>query len=176
MIHLDNIKQIWIFYTIIPYGRSLTELTQDTHVPEVITLNEQNTPCNEDVKGPPDLINTKGTPVQEVQTELINHQPTEESLGNNTETSVGITEPLVHEVPQSQNTHHASTSSYLIAQDRWSRDQHIKLVNIIGDPEEGILTKSMAPQLIAASTSECLFNDFLYKIEPKKVSEALKHP
>ncbi|GJY60836.1 retrovirus-related pol polyprotein from transposon TNT 1-94, partial [Tanacetum coccineum] len=39
-----------------------------------------------------------------------------------------------------------------------------------------MLTKSMAAKLIAASASECLFADFLSKIEPKKVSKALKHP
>ncbi|GJX78378.1 hypothetical protein Tco_0325189 [Tanacetum coccineum] len=60
--------------------------------------------------------------------------------------------------------------------DRWPRDQHIKLVNIIGDPGEGMLTRSMDAKLTAASTSECLFDDFLSKIELKKISEALKHP
>ncbi|GKE76582.1 retrovirus-related pol polyprotein from transposon TNT 1-94 [Tanacetum coccineum] len=53
---------------------------------------------------------------------------------------------------------------------------HIKLVNIIDDPSEGMLTRSMASKLIAALASECLFTDFLSKIEPKKMSEALKHP
>nr|GEX74551.1 hypothetical protein [Tanacetum cinerariifolium] len=33
----------------------------------------------------------------------------------------------------------------------------------------------MAANLTVASTSECLFADFLSEIEPKKVSEALKH-
>ncbi|GJY21731.1 hypothetical protein Tco_0394297 [Tanacetum coccineum] len=108
--------------------------------------------------------------------EQINSQPTKESSGNNTETSVPITEPLVPEVPQSQNTHHASISSYPIAQGIWSKDQHIKLINIIGEPGEGILTRSMAAKLIAVSASDCLFADFLSKIEPKKVSGALKHP
>ncbi|GJS18266.1 retrovirus-related pol polyprotein from transposon TNT 1-94 [Tanacetum coccineum] len=59
---------------------------------------------------------------------------------------------------------------------QWSRDQHIKLVNIIGDPGEGMLKRSMAAKLTAALASECLFVDFLSKIEPKKVPEALKHP
>ncbi|GJV41948.1 retrovirus-related pol polyprotein from transposon TNT 1-94 [Tanacetum coccineum] len=39
-----------------------------------------------------------------------------------------------------------------------------------------MLTRSMAAKLTAASASECLFVDFLSEIEPKKVSEALKHP
>nr|GEX27156.1 retrovirus-related Pol polyprotein from transposon TNT 1-94 [Tanacetum cinerariifolium]GEX28021.1 retrovirus-related Pol polyprotein from transposon TNT 1-94 [Tanacetum cinerariifolium] len=70
----------------------------------------------------------------------------------------------------------ASTSSHPAPQDRWSRDQHIGLVNIIGNPGKGMLTKSMAAKLTAASASECLFADFLSKTEPKNMSEALKHP
>ncbi|GKD43370.1 retrovirus-related pol polyprotein from transposon TNT 1-94 [Tanacetum coccineum] len=69
-------------------------------------------------------------------------------------------------------THHETTlSSHPAPQDRWSRDQHIKLVNIIGDPGEGMLTRSMAAKLSAASANECLFADFLPEIEPKKVFE-----
>ncbi|GKE17499.1 retrovirus-related pol polyprotein from transposon TNT 1-94, partial [Tanacetum coccineum] len=60
--------------------------------------------------------------------------------------------------------------------DRWSREQHIELVNIIGDPGKGMLKRSMAAKLTTTLASECLFADFLSKIEPKKVSEALKHP
>ncbi|GKD10484.1 retrovirus-related pol polyprotein from transposon TNT 1-94 [Tanacetum coccineum] len=40
----------------------------------------------------------------------------------------------------------------------------------------GMLTRAMAKQLSAASAHECLFVDFLSEEEPKKVSEALKHP
>ncbi|GJW49278.1 retrovirus-related pol polyprotein from transposon TNT 1-94 [Tanacetum coccineum] len=58
---------------------------------------------------------------------------------------------------------------------QWSRDQHIKLVNIIGKPTEDMLTISMVAKLTTASASECLFANFLSKIEPRKVSEALKH-
>nr|GEW96282.1 retrovirus-related Pol polyprotein from transposon TNT 1-94 [Tanacetum cinerariifolium] len=59
---------------------------------------------------------------------------------------------------------------------RWSLDKHIELVNIIGNPGAVMLTRAMANQLSAASAYECLFVDFLSKEEPKKVSEALKHP
>nr|GEU93438.1 retrovirus-related Pol polyprotein from transposon TNT 1-94 [Tanacetum cinerariifolium] len=128
--------------------RSLTELTQDNHVSKVITPNEQNIPHTECVEGPPDLINTKGTQEQEVQNELINSQPTEETSGNNTETSVPITGSLVPEVTQSQIIHHASTS---------------------------MLARSTAAKQTSASASECLFVDFLSEIEPKKVYKALKH-
>ncbi|GJY03833.1 retrovirus-related pol polyprotein from transposon TNT 1-94 [Tanacetum coccineum] len=39
-----------------------------------------------------------------------------------------------------------------------------------------MLTRAMARQLSAASAHECLFVDFLFEEEPKKVSEALKNP
>ncbi|GJS15497.1 retrovirus-related pol polyprotein from transposon TNT 1-94 [Tanacetum coccineum] len=40
-----------ISYYIIPHGHSLTELTQNAHVLEVITPNEQNAPHTKDVEG-----------------------------------------------------------------------------------------------------------------------------
>ncbi|GJX60539.1 retrovirus-related pol polyprotein from transposon TNT 1-94 [Tanacetum coccineum] len=105
-----------VSYYIIPYRRSLIEITQENHAPEVIAPNEPEIPHIEDAEG------------------------------NNTK-----------------------------FHDRWSRDQQIKLVNIIGDPGEGMLTRSMGAKLTAVSASECLFADFLSEIEHKKVSEALKH-
>ncbi|GKD52275.1 retrovirus-related pol polyprotein from transposon TNT 1-94, partial [Tanacetum coccineum] len=56
----------------------------------------------------------------------------------------------------------------LAPQDRWSRDKHIELVNTVGNPESGMLTRSMEKELSAASTYECLFVDFLSEEEPKK--------
>ncbi|GKE82233.1 retrovirus-related pol polyprotein from transposon TNT 1-94, partial [Tanacetum coccineum] len=64
----------------------------------------------------------------------------------------------------------------LAPQDRWSQDKHIKLVNIIGNPGVGMLTRAMAKELSATSAQECLFIDFLSEEEPKKLSKALKHP
>ncbi|GKA22159.1 hypothetical protein Tco_0708121, partial [Tanacetum coccineum] len=54
-------------------------------------------------------------------------------------------------------------------QDRWSKDKHIELVNIIGNPGAGMLTRAMAKELSPALAHECLFVDFLYEEEPKKV-------
>ncbi|GJS85675.1 retrovirus-related pol polyprotein from transposon TNT 1-94 [Tanacetum coccineum] len=51
---------------------------------------------------------------------------------------------------------------------QWYRNQHIELVNIIGEPSEGMLTKNMASKLTAVSASECLFADFFFEIESKK--------
>ncbi|GJS60727.1 retrovirus-related pol polyprotein from transposon TNT 1-94 [Tanacetum coccineum] len=136
----------------------------------MIALNEQDNPQTEDVEGPPDSPNTEETQEQ------INHQLTEENSGINIKILVPITESLTPEVFQSQDTNEASTSSYIVAQDSWSKDQHIELVNIISGPGEGMLTKSMPAKLIAALASECLFVDFLFEIEPKKVFEVLKYP
>ncbi|GJS75219.1 retrovirus-related pol polyprotein from transposon TNT 1-94 [Tanacetum coccineum] len=128
------------FY-IIPHGRSLTELTKDTHVPKVITSNEQKTPHTKDVEGPPDLINIERTQEQE-------------SLK-----CLSLKSFIMH-----QQVH------MLLIRVEWSRDQHIELVNIIGEPTEGMLTRSMAAKLIVASACKCLFADFLSEIEPKKIS------
>ncbi|GJX30733.1 retrovirus-related pol polyprotein from transposon TNT 1-94 [Tanacetum coccineum] len=57
-------------------------------------------------------------------------------------------------------------------QDRWSQDKHIELVNIIGNPGAGMLTKAMAKQLSAASAHKCLFVDFLFEKEPKKIKQS----
>ncbi|GKA60989.1 retrovirus-related pol polyprotein from transposon TNT 1-94 [Tanacetum coccineum] len=79
------------------------------------------------------------------ENEQIITQPTKGPSGNNTKVSVSINESLVPDVPQSHISNQAFTSSYPVPQDRWSKDQHIKLVNIIGDPGEGMLAKSKAP-------------------------------
>ncbi|GKA90315.1 retrovirus-related pol polyprotein from transposon TNT 1-94 [Tanacetum coccineum] len=142
----------------------------------IIAPNEPEIPHTNDDEGPPDLINTKETHEQNVQNDQMITQPTDVPSGNNTKVLGSITEPLVPYVTQSYISNHASTSSHLAPRDRWSRDQHIKLVNIIGNLGKGMLTRRMATKLTAASASECLFANFLSKIEPKKVSEALKHP
>ncbi|GKE68845.1 hypothetical protein Tco_1526917 [Tanacetum coccineum] len=57
---------------------------------------------------------------------------------------------------------------------RWSRDKHIDLVNIIGEPLAGITTRSRIRDSDAASTHECLYVNFLSKMEPKKLTNALE--
>ncbi|GJS54133.1 retrovirus-related pol polyprotein from transposon TNT 1-94 [Tanacetum coccineum] len=46
----------------------------------------------------------------------------------------------------------------------------------IDDSSKSIAAKLTAAKLTAASASECLFPDFLFEIELKKISKALKHP
>ncbi|GJU85870.1 retrovirus-related pol polyprotein from transposon TNT 1-94 [Tanacetum coccineum] len=138
-----------IWYYVIPHGRSLSELTQENQVPEVIAPNEHDIPHTEDTEDPPDLINIEGTHEQNVQNDQMITQPTDVPSGNNTEVSGPITESLVPDVTQSHISNQASTS---------------------------MLTRSMAAKLTTASASECLFADFLCEIEPKKVFAALQHP
>ncbi|GKC50078.1 retrovirus-related pol polyprotein from transposon TNT 1-94, partial [Tanacetum coccineum] len=163
-----------VSYYIIPHGCSLTKITQENHVPEAIAHNEPEIPHTKDTEGPPNLINTEGTHEKNVQNDQMITQPNAIPLGNNTEVLGSTRELLVPDVTESHILNQASTSSHPVPWDRWSRDQHIELVNIIGNLGEG--TRSMAAKLTAALASECLFADFLFEIEPKKVSEALKHP
>ncbi|GKA97628.1 retrovirus-related pol polyprotein from transposon TNT 1-94 [Tanacetum coccineum] len=132
-------------------------------------------PHTKDAGGPLNLINTEGTHEQNVQDEQIITQSTKGLSGQYTKISVSIIESSVLDVSQSYISNQASTSSHPVTQDRWSKDQHNKVVNIIGDPSEGMLTRSMAAKLTDALASKCLFADFLSKIKPKRVSEALKH-
>nr|GEU87605.1 reverse transcriptase domain-containing protein [Tanacetum cinerariifolium] len=62
----------------------------------------------------------------------------------------------------------------LVPQDRWSKEKHIKLVNIIGEPLADITTKSRVRDSEAASAHECMYVNFLSKMEPKKLIEALE--
>nr|GEV95958.1 hypothetical protein [Tanacetum cinerariifolium] len=57
---------------------------------------------------------------------------------------------------------------------RWSLEKHIELVNIIGEPLDGVTTRSRVRDSEAASAHECLYVNFLFEIEPKKLNEALK--
>nr|GEX70848.1 RNA-directed DNA polymerase, eukaryota, reverse transcriptase zinc-binding domain protein [Tanacetum cinerariifolium] len=62
-----------ISYYVIPHGRSLSEPTHENQVPEVIAPNEPDIPHTKDTEGPPDLINTKGTPKQNIQNDHSTH-------------------------------------------------------------------------------------------------------
>ncbi|GKC40579.1 retrovirus-related pol polyprotein from transposon TNT 1-94 [Tanacetum coccineum] len=57
---------------------------------------------------------------------------------------------------------------------KWSREKHIELVNIIGEPLAGITTRSRVKDSDVASAHECLYVNFLSKMEPKKLIEALE--
>ncbi|GKB29741.1 retrovirus-related pol polyprotein from transposon TNT 1-94, partial [Tanacetum coccineum] len=73
--------------------------------------------------------------------------------GEKKEALLTLRHKLVPDVPQSYISNQASISSHPVHQDRCSKDQHIKIMNIIGDPSEGMLTRNMASKLTAALAS-----------------------
>ncbi|GKG08721.1 hypothetical protein Tco_0334553 [Tanacetum coccineum] len=81
--------------------------------------------------------------------------------------------PIIVSSIQTESTSFIPSMASPSPQDRWSKDKHIKLVNIIGNP--GMLIRAVAKELSAALTYECLFVDFYLKKNLKR-SEALKHP
>ncbi|GJR59879.1 retrovirus-related pol polyprotein from transposon TNT 1-94 [Tanacetum coccineum] len=62
----------------------------------------------------------------------------------------------------------------LILQDRWSREKHIEPVNILGEPQAGVSTRSKIRDSKAESAHECIYVNFFSEIEPKKLIEALE--
>nr|GEX59398.1 retrovirus-related Pol polyprotein from transposon TNT 1-94 [Tanacetum cinerariifolium] len=75
-------------------------------------------------------------------------------------------------VPSSSIT--SQSINPLPPQDKWSREKHVELVNIIGEPLDGITTRSRVKDSKSASSHECLYVNFLFETEPKRLNEALK--
>ncbi|GJY94371.1 retrovirus-related pol polyprotein from transposon TNT 1-94 [Tanacetum coccineum] len=49
-----------------------------------------------------------------------------------------------------------------------SREKHIRLVNILGEPQVGVTTRSRFKDSESVSAHECLYVNFISKIEPKR--------
>nr|GEW69973.1 hypothetical protein [Tanacetum cinerariifolium] len=85
--------------------------------------------------------------------------------------------PALNELDQTESANHfelVEPQNNVIITNQWSRDKHIELVNIIGEPLASITTRSKIRDSDAASASECLYVNFLFEIEPKKLIEALE--
>nr|GEV43522.1 hypothetical protein [Tanacetum cinerariifolium] len=85
---------------------------------------------------------------------------------------VSITELSVLEVTHSQITYHASRSSYPAPHDRWSRDQHIELVSIIGEPTEGELTYFLGLQIKQDDKGISIFQEKYTRNLPNVLSQS----
>nr|GEV12423.1 copia protein [Tanacetum cinerariifolium] len=131
-----------ISFYIIPHGRAFTELTQEKHVPKVITQNEQNTPYNEVVEGLPDNYKEVPSFDKSEPQPLLNSPSLDEMFDDDWVLESKKVSPLEEEL------------SLFVRSNEVER----------------------AAKLIAASANKCLFADFLFEIEPKKVSDELKHP
>ena len=124
---------------------------------------------------------TNGSEFIEPQNDVIQSEPISQDPDHTIQTELtdnqnsdNLQTPDPEPIP---SPNQASTSSNSIPrpQERWSRHQHIELVNIIGEPTEGMITRRMAAKLKAASANECLYVAFLCTIEPKNVKEALTY-
>ncbi|GJS59943.1 retrovirus-related pol polyprotein from transposon TNT 1-94, partial [Tanacetum coccineum] len=75
-----------------------------------------------------------------------------------------------------QEPDHAESADILsrLNLNQWSREKHIDLVNIIGEPLAGITDRSRIRDSDAASAHECSYVNFLSKIKPKKLTEVLE--
>ncbi|GJT22011.1 retrovirus-related pol polyprotein from transposon TNT 1-94 [Tanacetum coccineum] len=161
-----------ISYYIIPHSRkqaTISELIDTQNVPNVIVLTKQNAPHTEETEGPPDLINTKEINEQIVHTEQIVQT---KQIDQGTHNFI-IELPITDYHPRENSEILLLTAEALVLD--IIQTTHYKHVNITGEPTKGMLTRSMISKLRATSANECLFADFIFVIEPKKVSHALKH-
>ncbi|GJR08159.1 retrovirus-related pol polyprotein from transposon TNT 1-94 [Tanacetum coccineum] len=107
------------------------------------------------------------------------YEPGHDELADILESAAPQDDVLSESISNDQPAPIISPSAEVIPQipvprDRWSREKHIELVNIIGEPLAGITTKSGIKDSDAASASVCLYVNFLSEMEPKKLIEALE--
>ncbi|GJR55888.1 retrovirus-related pol polyprotein from transposon TNT 1-94 [Tanacetum coccineum] len=126
----------------------------------------------EDLKKLLEIVPVEEFRVEALQTKLGSTQAIDQVINepdniDHVEVQVSIINDQIREVVP-------SSSNPPLPQDRWSRDKHIELVNIIGEPLGGVNTRSKVRDSEAASAHECLYVNFLSKIEPKRLIEALK--
>nr|GFC96891.1 hypothetical protein [Tanacetum cinerariifolium] len=88
---------------------------------------------------------------------------------------ITILEPTIEAEPSPTNNSQSVEvfTNPPVPQDRWSREKHIKLVNIQGEPQAGVTTRSRIEDSKATSSHEYLYVNFLSDIELKKLTEAL---
>nr|GEY42497.1 hypothetical protein [Tanacetum cinerariifolium] len=92
----------------------------------------------------------------QVLNETNHHESTENLEHAKVQTSV-----LNEQTSETSLTQTLSITNPFVPQDRWSRDKHIELVNIIGEPMDGVTTRSRVRGFEAASAHE------LYQIDVK---------
>nr|GEV30291.1 retrovirus-related Pol polyprotein from transposon TNT 1-94 [Tanacetum cinerariifolium] len=87
-----------------------------------------------------------------------------------------IRDPISKAEPSTTNVSPSAKVFYNppILQDKWSKEKHIELVNIFGEPHAEVTTRSRIRDSEAASAHECIYVNFLSEIKPKRLIEALK--
>ncbi|GJZ63858.1 retrovirus-related pol polyprotein from transposon TNT 1-94 [Tanacetum coccineum] len=140
-----------------------------------ITIPDPITPTVQDINSPHE------SPKYSIANDhLIHHEPNDfdpAEVDNDTSDSQNITindepisevEPLPTIISPSVEVIHDSSAH----QDIWSREKHILLVNILGEPQAGVTTRSRVRDSELTS-AHGLYVNFLSEVEPKKLVEAL---
>lgn len=124
-----------------------------------------------------EFIETQQVSNETTITEPIVQESSEQTVPTNVTEVHNLELPHVPVTEPTPQVNQASTSSnsYPRPQDSWTRSKVIELVNIIGVPTEGMLTRSMAAKLKVATANICLYADYLYEVEPKNIKEALTY-
>ncbi|GJZ12220.1 hypothetical protein Tco_0547450 [Tanacetum coccineum] len=79
-----------------------------------------------------------------------------DTLINDVNTTINV-EPSPTLISPSTEINHNTP----VPQDKWSRDKHILMVNILGQPQASVTTRSRVRDSEAASAYECLYVNFL---------------
>ncbi|GKF85955.1 hypothetical protein Tco_0253782, partial [Tanacetum coccineum] len=110
----------------------------------------------------PVAIETKDSSDQNDQADQNDHSAQDDEILNDDQSEHSNHNNDNHIIDNLPNTDDVQTSEPLSSLAEDASDKHIELVNIIGDPGAGMLTRAMAKELSAASAHECLFVDFLF--------------
>nr|GEY41935.1 hypothetical protein [Tanacetum cinerariifolium] len=138
---------------------------------EFLKPRSKVTQCYANIKEPPEFTNADDHPA------FSEHDHFESSdYLEPAEIQDNVIIKPINDTQSSPTTISPSAESILqtpVPQDRWSREKHIELVNIIGKPLNDIITKSRVRDSEAASAHKCMYVNFLSKIDPKKLIETL---
>ncbi|GJY34999.1 retrovirus-related pol polyprotein from transposon TNT 1-94 [Tanacetum coccineum] len=123
-------------------------------------------------KEPPEFTSADAHPAPDV----LDHPESANNLKPAKMQGIVISKPIneVQITPTIISSSNEGILHPLFPQDRWSRENHIELVNIIGEPLADITTRIRIKDSKADSAHECLYVNFLSKMEPKKLIKALE--
>ncbi|GJS79119.1 retrovirus-related pol polyprotein from transposon TNT 1-94 [Tanacetum coccineum] len=96
------------------------------------------------------------------------------SLDEQPEFTIADDHPVLNENDDSEPIKDLGIAEDLVSTIIEPVKKHIELVNILGEPQAGVTTRSKIRDFEASSAHECLYVNFLFEIEPKKLIEALK--
>ncbi|GKA47461.1 retrovirus-related pol polyprotein from transposon TNT 1-94 [Tanacetum coccineum] len=158
----------------LPYAHAFDSLSTNNN-----TIRDTITSTSHNINSSNESLDLLVTDNQLVLNEPNNFEPAEPHANDNlVDQDTTITEVIVnneHEPSPTLISPLAKINYDILApQDKWFRDKHILLVNILGEPHAGVTTRSGVRDSEAASAYECLYVNFLSEIELKRVIEALE--